>query len=429
MERMSAVQEHLGPYEIVRALAVGGQAEVLLGELRGPGGFQVRHALKVQRQRLQGQDPAQVPEARALIAEARLLARLTHPNTLAIHGLHVFEDRLTMVLEYVAGRSLATVLGRLEQRGEVTPPGCALWITCDVLRALDRAHHLSDEQGRPLHVVHRDVTPQNVLLGYNGRCKLIDFGIAISRISSRDTRLGIVKGKLDYMSPEQAYAMGDVDHRTDLYTLGLVLYQMLTGLSPLAGDPSQALQRAREPEILPVLEAAPRTPEALAHILDRALARDPEDRYPDARHMLRDCVRLLHTLHPDWCGDEPVTWLRGVLREEQRHERHHERRQGTQVIPAPEAIAPPPPRDATLHDLLPLTEEEDLPPTLAGQPEAPSPVQATSGPSASDDEDLDLGELLQAIEDIYDRRSGVAPAGERKDATRLYKRLPESQDP
>lgn len=393
------MSERLGPYEIIRALAIGGQAEVQLGELPGPGGFSVRHALKVMRQRLHGEDPVVVPAARALIAEARLLVRLTHPHTLSIHGLHVYDDRLVMVLEYVEGRSLAAILSRLDLARAAVPLPYALWVTRCVLMALDRAHNLSDEQGRPLQVVHRDVNPQNILLGYDGRCKLIDFGIALSRISSRDTRLGIVKGKLDYLSPEQAYAMGDVDHRTDIYSAGLVLYQMTTGVNPLAGDPAEALSRAREPSFAPARDFDPSLPNDLEDILARALAREPDLRYPSAHAMLQDCSQLLYQRAPAWCGDEPTAWISEVLRQERQAEHAAHQRQGTQVLLAPEGAAvpndPTPASPMSFSDLLSPPARDDDPKTLPAPPEPP------------DDEELDLGELLQAIEDIYERRSGA----------------------
>ena len=147
----------LGPYKIVRSLAIGGQAEVLLGELEGPGGFVVQHALKILKVPLGGRRPVDIPEARSLIAEARLLAQLSHPHTLAIHGLHIFDDRLVMVLEYVAGRSLAMLLERLGRTGEMLPVEHALWVARCVLMALDRAHSLRDQGGRPLSVVHREI--------------------------------------------------------------------------------------------------------------------------------------------------------------------------------------------------------------------------------------------------------------------------------
>lgn len=455
----------LGPYNIVRPLASGGQAEVLLGELSGPGGFRVRHALKQLRQPLT-QDELSTPPARALIAEARLLERLTSPHTLAVHGLYHWDGRLVMVVEYVAGASLASVLARCAERREAVPPALALWVARCVLLALQQAHELHDELGRPLHVIHRDVNPQNILLGFDGRCKLIDFGIAISKLASRDTRLGFVKGKLEYLSPEQAYASDDMDHRTDLYSLGVTLYEMLTGQNPLAlGEPSRVLSAARDPRFVPATQLRPRLPASLDGLLARALARDPEERYPTARAMMLDCVRLLYELEPLWCGDELAPFVQGALRREQAAAAQESRaRQGTQVLPAappasaggssllslsaavlaiprPSAVAPPPSPAPWVAPPLaaPVEDEGDPEEGLATLSEArplPTPRERTVVASVeeihgfaptdptreppSQDEELDLSTLLQAIEDIYDRRSG-RPEG-REDHTRVFQR-------
>lgn len=334
--------QKLGPYKIVRPLAVGGQAEILLGELQGPGGFSVRHALKVLKAPLGDRRPTEIPEARSLIAEARLLARLSHPHTLTIYGLHVYEGRLVIVLEYVPSRSLAFLMSRLRDKGERLPVEHALWIARCMLMALDRAHDLRDDNERLLGVVHRDVNPQNVLLGYDGQIKLIDFGIAISRIASRDTRFGVVKGKLDYMSPEQAYGLEDLDHRSDIYTTGLVLYELVTGVRPLGGDLDKALERARNPAIPPARKHQPDLPATIDAILARALARKPERRFQSARDMMVACSELLHTFNPRYCGDEMGPFVRAVLSQDVSGERHAARREGTQVVHEDELATPHP---------------------------------------------------------------------------------------
>lgn len=465
----------LGPYKILRPLAVGGQAEVLLGEIKGPGGFTVRHALKILKTPLGGRPATDDPAARALVAEARLLAQLAHPHTLSIHGLEVIDDRLVMVLEYVGGRSLAVVLERLARMGRVLPVEHALWIGRSIALALDRAHDLVDDGGRRLNVIHRDVNPQNVLLGFDGRVKLIDFGIAISRIASRDTRLGIVKGKPDFMSPEQAYGVDDIDHRTDIYSLGLVLYEMLSGVRPLAGQSDGALDRARNPNF-----ASPRThrPSLLPAIDDltaRALERKPSHRYQSARDLAIDCIALLHDVNAQYCGDELSPYIKNLLSAEwEADQRGGAPREGTQVLPVDEVSSESRNQPALERSLMPSVyelideaeEEEEDPPTRGRVPRAlratqpgedlyatsqrrhnlemrkvsntPAPVGGDDDeptllahalprdPSTADDvptqdggdqmadmdEALDLDELLQAIEDIYERRSGKAPVKE-----------------
>jgi serine/threonine-protein kinase len=446
----------LGPYEILRPLAVGGQAEILLGERSGPGGFRVRHALKVLKVRLDSQSPETIPSARALIAEARLLVGLAHPHTLAIHGLEVIDDRLVMVLEYVGGRSLATVLERLSHSGQTIGVEHALWITRCVASALHRAHELSDDEDRPLNVVHRDVNPQNILLGFDGRVKLIDFGIAISRIASRDTRLGMVKGKPGFMSPEQAYGLDDIDRRTDIYSLGLVLYEMLTGVRPLAGTVQEALQRARNADFPEVRQHCPDLSAEISEIVSSALARQPNDRFSTARQMASHCSDALHRTQQDYLGDELGEYLQEILAQEllmdQRVNAGPSR--GTQVLPVGDVGAGKSPeptlRQSLMQSVYDLVSDRDAgkhtpapePPPLADvlpvlAPEAElygdliddEPVTMREGAGTEPDEDsLDLDELLRAIEDIYDRRSGktVSPDEARDDdgegSTQVYRR-------
>lgn len=466
----------LGPFEIVRTLAVGGQAKVLLGRREGPGGFAVHHALKVvELGPLGGARLEDVPEARTLITEARLLTQLKSPHTLTAEGLHALDDRLVMVMEYVAGRSLATLLHALSEQGTLLPLPHALWIARCMLMALEQAHALSDHRGAPLRVVHRDVTPENVLLGFDGRVKLIDFGIAISRMASRNTQLGIIKGKLHYLSPEQASGFHGIDHRTDIYAAGLVLYEMVTGRKPLAApdgrqeETHHILERARAPQIAPPRTLNEKLPPALDAILGRALQREADQRYPRAREMMVACCELLHTIAPRYCGDELGPFVSRVLSEELRSDQA-QLREGTQVAlpssgppPAPlkaprsQPVAPAPSEPAARQEpRAPRGEERErttasrprmryvasqapqappqrrpLPPLPddatrldppraggAGAEEATrlEPAPSFPGPDPAE-EAVDLDQLLQAIEDLYDERSGRSD-----ESTRIFKR-------
>lgn len=486
----------LGPFEIVRTLAVGGQAKVLLGRREGPGGFAVHHALKVvELGPLGGARLEDVPEARTLITEARLLTQLKSPHTLTAEGLHALDDRLVMVMEYVAGRSLATLLHALSEQGTLLPLPHALWIARCVLMALEQAHALSDHRGAPLRVVHRDVTPENILLGFDGRVKLIDFGIAISRMASRNTQLGMIKGKLHYLSPEQASGFHGIDHRTDIYAAGLVLYEMVTGRKPLAAPDGRAeethhiLERARAPQIAPPRTLNEKLPPALDAILGRALQREADQRYPRAREMMVACCELLHTIAPRYCGDELGPFVSRVLSEELRSDQA-QLRDGTQVAlpssgpppapvkapraqpvapmpvapmpvaPPPAPVAPPlaaqaPPerqeprtpqrgeeRDRTTasrprmryvasqtpppqrRPLPPLPDDATrLDPPRAGGEEATRLEPAPSFPAPDPAEEaVDLEHLLQAIEDLYDERSGGLSSSRSDESTRIFKR-------
>ncbi len=211
----------IGKYVVRRKLAEGGMAEIYLCTSVGPEGFEKEVVIKRVRQGL-ANDPAFV---KMFVSEARLASRLNHPNVVHIYDFAKHEDTYFLAMEYVRGASLYDLRKRCKELMEPISPLLAAQIALEVCRGLGYAHRLSDG-GRSLGVVHRDVTPHNVLLSFEGAVKLTDFGIA--RAGARLTSAGTLKGKFAYMSPEQARGQ-DVDARTDLFALGIVLWEMLTG--------------------------------------------------------------------------------------------------------------------------------------------------------------------------------------------------------
>lgn len=219
----------------------------------------------------------------ALTSEARLSARLAHPNVVRTLDFEEEGGDVTLVLEYVPGVTLAQLQRRLIGGGERVPRAIALRIVRDLLDGLGYVHDARDYDGAPLGVVHRDVSPSNVLLAESGDVKLIDFGVARWAAASVHTSTGWVKGKIGYMAPEQLTG-AEVDRRTDLFAVGIILWELLAGARIAGSERCGAWMQARLSGEVPRLrDRAPDVPEALEWVVRRCLARDPADRYPTAR--------------------------------------------------------------------------------------------------------------------------------------------------
>ncbi len=280
--------ETFGKYVVVRRLAVGGMAEVCLARLEGAAGF---NKLVVVKQVLPqfAEDPQFIE---MFLDEGRLAARLSHPNIAQTFELGEDRGRYFMAMEYVAGRSLFAIFEALAERKEQLPLACAMRITMQLLEALGYAHAVRDARGKSLNLVHRDVTPSNVMVTFDGSVKLLDFGIAKAAAQMHKTRAGRVKGKAGYMSPEQCRGK-DLDARSDLYSAGALLYQMTTGRRPFedlmnGADPVVVMQATLKGGFAKPTEVAPSLPGAIDDIVLKAMALKADDRYANAGQMLRE---------------------------------------------------------------------------------------------------------------------------------------------
>ena len=220
----------IGTYVLERKLGSGGMAEVYLARRSGPRGFTKRVALK----RILPELSEDSQLIQMFCDEARIAATLNHPNIAQVIEFGEHEGEFFIVMEYVDGVSCSALLRAASQRGESLPIGAALYVAHEVLHALAFAHEATDESGRALGVVHRDISPSNVLVSRVGNVKLIDFGITRSLLAERRTYPGELKGKLRYMSPEQILG-ADVDARSDLFAVGIVLTEMIAGRSLFSG--------------------------------------------------------------------------------------------------------------------------------------------------------------------------------------------------
>ncbi|HWB80832.1 MAG TPA: serine/threonine-protein kinase [Nannocystaceae bacterium] len=298
----------LGRYTIVDRIGRGGMAEVFLARHDGLSGFAKTVALKVIHDDLVD-DPAHI---RMLLEEARLAATLDHPNVVQVFDVGADRREHYLTMEYVHGRDLRQILRELAGRTRI-PLLLALAIVQDIARALHFAHTRTSPDGRPLGIVHRDVSPSNVLVSFAGAVKLTDFGIAKVSAHTAHTRTGTFKGKFGYMSPEQ-YLQQPLDARSDVFSLGVVLYEITTGRRAFAGEnPFGAMNKAIEGDYVDPTRIVPEYPPALAEIVARALAPEPDDRYGDAATLGDDVERLARALGGPATHEELATWIVGLF--------------------------------------------------------------------------------------------------------------------
>ena len=280
----------LGPYELLRRIATGGMAEVYLARRGGPHGFKKIVAVK----RILPQYARDPDFVAMFVDEARVCARLGHPNIVQVFDFGEQDGELYMAMEYVDGTTGARLVRAAASAGEDVPLDVSLHVTLSILRALEYAHGARGEDGNPLALVHRDVSPGNVLIDRSGAVKLTDFGIARAAEIERRTDAGQLKGKLGYMSPEQVVGR-ELDARSDLFTTGIVLAEMLI-LRPLfsGGKELDVLMRIRDADVSPIDRTASHVPDDIRSVLFRALARDPMLRWPNAgafAEAIEDIVR------------------------------------------------------------------------------------------------------------------------------------------
>jgi serine/threonine protein kinase len=268
----------LGPYELLRRIATGGMAEVYLARRAGPHGFQKIVAVK----RILPQFASDHDFVAMFVDEARVCARLSHPNIVQVFDFGEQDGELYMAMEYVDGTTAARLIRAAASRTEEISLDVCLHITLSILRALEYAHGVRDEDGKLLSLVHRDVSPGNVLIDRSGAVKLTDFGIARAVEIERRTDVGQLKGKLGYMSPEQVVGR-ELDARSDIFTLGIVLAEMLI-LRPLfsGGKELDVLLRIRDADVSAIDRGGSRVPDDVRSVLFRALSRDPMLRWPGA---------------------------------------------------------------------------------------------------------------------------------------------------
>ena len=309
--QMSPQGRTLGKYRLIARLGQGGMAEVFLAVVQGDLGFNKLMVLKLLKA-----DLMEETEHRAMfLDEGRLAARLNHTNIVQTNEVQIAGDQYFIAMEYLDGQPLHRILRR-SAKGNPMPLGWHAHALCEVLAALEYAHELADYDGTPLRVVHRDVTPHNVFVTYTGQVKLCDFGIAKTLGSSVETRAGVLKGKVNYMAPEQVLSTR-VDARADLFAVGVMLWEAATSSRMWHGHTDvlimQSLSQGRIPK---ATEVNPHIDAELARIVDKALEPNPDDRYQSAAEFRRDIegylVSRTERINPRRVGE----WVAGLFEKE-----------------------------------------------------------------------------------------------------------------
>ena len=274
---MSETGKALSRYQLRGEIASGGMATIYYGRLAGAGGFSRTIAIK----RLHPQFAKSPEFLSAFLDEARLVSRIRHANVVPTLDVIAERDEVYIVMEYVPGDSLSSVLGILAKAGRTPPIDVTIAIVTSILRGLHAAHEATDEQGNALRIIHRDVSPHNILLGTDGAPRIIDFGVAKAQGQLHTTAPGQVKGKLAFMAPEQL-RNENITARVDVYAAGIVLWEMLTGERVFKGDEVSVMYRVLVEKIPPPSSVVPGLPSELDAIVLKSVHRDPSQRYASA---------------------------------------------------------------------------------------------------------------------------------------------------
>lgn len=268
-------------YRVIERLEAGGMAEVFRGEAISVQGFKKSVAIK----RVLPHLAQNKKFLKMFLDEARLGARLSHGNIVTVFDIGAADSTYFIVMEFVDGTNLKRITEALRKQGQTVPVNEAVYICMEACRGLSYAHELQDEDGQLLHLVHRDVSPPNIMLTKRGEVKLTDFGLAKATTQLEKTDPGVVKGKFSYLSPEAAVGK-EVDARADVFALGVVLWEMLAGRRLFLGESDyQTVKLVQQASVPSLARLNPDVDDALEIVVNKALARDPDHRYPSARDL------------------------------------------------------------------------------------------------------------------------------------------------
>ena len=293
-------------YHLLKKLASGGMAEVWLAEQRGPGSFLRRVVVKTIHKHL-------IEDSNLVTAfadEARLAALLHHPYIVRVEDYGEHDERPFLVMEYLEGHNLKQLASLANGQDAILPERLIVQLGIQVAEALRYAHQLKSDQGQPLQVVHRDVSPQNIMLSPSGSAKLVDFGIARAASNEGETRTGTLKGKLAYLSPEQASGKKGIDHRSDQFSLGVVLWELLIGSRLFASDSDVGtLKRVAFGDIPSLALYGQNFSQSLIQTIDRSLSRERSDRFNDCSEFAQALRVCLSELGGSFTDSDYRAWL------------------------------------------------------------------------------------------------------------------------
>ena len=296
-------------YRPLFKLDSGGMAEVYVAEAESLGGFKKKVAIKRILPGLLKDDRF----VRMFLDEARLSLHLNHANIVSVFDIGKSDNTYFIVMEYVEGTNLKSILEQESKRGAVAPVPLTVWTLNEILKGLDYAHNLKDPEGnRTLGIVHRDISPPNILVSWNGEVKLTDFGLAKATTQLESTDPGVVKGKFSYLAPEAAHGR-EVDARADVFAVGILAFEMLTGRRLFLGETDyQTVELVRRAQVPSMRALNPHVSEELEGIVRRALAREPEERYQTAHAFADDLLGFLFSHSLKFSARDLGTYLQAV---------------------------------------------------------------------------------------------------------------------
>ena len=298
-----------GHYFILEKIAQGGMAEIFKGLTYDFTGLKKFVVIK----RILPHIAANKEFIRMLIDEAKIAVTLTHGSIAQTYDLGKVGRDYFIVMEYVDGKTISQIIKRSQSIHEPIPIPIITYILSELCSGLDYIHRRADESGDPLHIVHRDISPQNIIVSYSGSVKIVDFGVAKAAMKASEAELGVLKGKFAYMSPEQTEGTA-VDHRSDIFSAGIVLWEML-GLKRLFKKKTNAdtVAAVKYQEFIAPSDLRPEVPADLDTIVQKALAKDPNVRYASAQEMSLDLTKFVLKYYPDFKQSHIVAYLEKIF--------------------------------------------------------------------------------------------------------------------
>lgn len=312
------VPEAYGKYYLIDKIAVGGMAEIFRAKTFGHGGFENTMVVK----RILAHMSENEQFVQMFLDEAKVTAQLQHANVVRVWEYGKIANNYFLSMDCVDGKDAKLVLRKLFERRKMLPREFAVYIAMEAAKGLDFAHKRTTNAGAHLNIVHRDVSPSNILVSYAGEVKVADFGIVQASTVIETTTKGTLKGKIEYMSPEQA--MGEeLDRRSDIFSIGIVMWEMLTGRRAFKSDNEiKTLDRVRNAEIDPVSLVNASVPARLSDIVRRCMEKDKADRYQDARELHADLMNFLYPATPDVVQQSLAHFMSELFADEIALERH-----------------------------------------------------------------------------------------------------------
>jgi serine/threonine protein kinase/Tfp pilus assembly protein PilF len=283
--------KQFGKYQLLDKIAVGGMAELYRAKVTREYGFEKQVAIKKILPHLSDEGNL----VKAFIDEAKLAALLQHENIVQIYDFGKLKGEYFIAMEYLFGKDLRKLTYKAKESAVPFDLENTLYIISRICAGLDYSHNLKDLKGKPLNIIHRDINPQNIFITYEGQVKIIDFGIAKAASHNSTTHEGLIKGKLAYMSPEQANGK-TIDHRSDIFSTGIILYELLAGRRMFQGEAMHIYAQVRDAAYEPLESLVPDIPARLHDIVQHALAKEPDERYQSCGEMLADLEECIYEL-------------------------------------------------------------------------------------------------------------------------------------